>query len=209
MNIYVHYCLYGFSNCYIVGADDSANPGAPRSALIVDPGCIDEKLVDFIEKNDYTVRAILITHDHDNHVHGLKTFKKIYNAEVFAVDPTVCEQRATLVHDGDILDLAPFSVEVFSVPGHSADSAVFKIERVLFTGDVMSAGLVGTTASSYGRAVQSAAIRSKLLSLPGDFVVLAGHGPPSTLEAERRFNAGLEASERAGAQRAAFVRDIW
>lgn len=209
MNIYVHYCLYGFSNCYIVGADDSADPAVPRSALIVDPGCIDEKLVEFIEKNDYTVRAILITHDHDNHVHGLKTFKKIYNAEVFAVDPTVCEQRATLVHDGDILDLAPFAVEVFSVPGHSADSAVFRIERVLFTGDVMSAGLVGTTASSYGRAVQSAAIRSKLLSLPGDLVVLAGHGPPSTLEAERRFNAGLEASERAGAQRAAFVRDIW
>ena len=209
MNIYFHYCLYGFSNCYIVGTDDSEDPTAPRSALIVDPGCMDEKLVEFIEKNDYTVRAILITHDHDNHVHGLKTFKKIYNAEVFAVDPTVCEQRATIVHDGDILDLAPFSVEVFSVPGHSADSAVFRIERVLFTGDVMSAGLVGTTASSYGRAVQSAAIRSKILSLPGDFVVLAGHGPPTTLEAERRFNAGLEAAERAGAQRAAFVRDIW
>lgn len=209
MNIYFHYCLYGFSNCYIVGTDDSEDPTASRSALIVDPGCMDEKLVEFIEKNDYTVRAILITHDHDNHVHGLKTFKKIYNAEVFAVDPTVCEQRATIVHDGDILDLAPFSVEVFSVPGHSADSAVFRIERVLFTGDVMSAGLVGTTASSYGRAVQSAAIRSKILSLPGDFVVLAGHGPPSTLEAERRFNAGLEAAERAGAQRAAFVRDIW
>jgi hydroxyacylglutathione hydrolase len=209
VKIYFHYCIYGFSNCYIIGSEDSDESGAPRNALIVDPGCMDEKLVDFIERNDYTVRGILITHDHTNHVHGLKTFKKIYNAEVFAVDPTVCEQRATIVHDGDILDLAPFSVEVFSVPGHSADSAVYRLERLLFTGDVMTAGLVGTTASSYGRAVQSAAIRSKLLSLPGDFVVLAGHGPPSTLEAERRFNAGLEAAERAGAQRAAFVRDIW
>jgi glyoxylase-like metal-dependent hydrolase (beta-lactamase superfamily II) len=208
VKIYFHFCLYGFSNCYVIGSDDPEASDAQRSALVVDPGCMDEKIIDFIERNNYTVRGILITHDHMNHVHGLKTLKRIYDAEVFAVDPTVCEQRATVVHDGETLDLSPFSVEVYSVPGHSADSAVYRIERLLFTGDVLTAGLVGTTVSSYGRAVQSAAIRSKILSLPGDFVVLAGHGPPSTLEAERRFNAGLEAAERAGAQRAAFVRDI-
>ena len=50
---------------------------------------------------------------------------------------------------------------------------------------------MGTTASSSGAALQMTAIRSKLLSLRGDFIVFPGHGPPSTLEAERRFNAGI------------------
>ncbi|GAB1481537.1 hypothetical protein MASR2M78_03520 [Treponema sp.] len=92
------------------------------------------------------------------------------------------------------------------MPGHSSDSAAYIIEKILFSGDALTAGLVGSTASSYGRTVQSAGIRNKLLSLPGDYVLLPGHGPLSTLEAERQFNAGLEAAEKAGAQRAAFVR---
>lgn len=206
MKIFFHYCLYGFTNCYVIGSEGT---DGIHEALIVDPGCVDEPLIEFVEANDYALRGILVTHGHDGHVHGLKTLKRIYDVEVFAGDPTVCEQRATLVRDGDRLSVGSFDIDVFSVPGHSADSVVYRVQRSLFTGDVLTAGLVGTTASSYGRSVQSAAVRSKLLSLPGDYVVLPGHGPPTTLEAERRFNAGLEAAEKAGAQRAAFVRDIW
>jgi len=62
---------------------------------------------------------------------------------------------------------------------------------MLFTGDVLTAGLVGSTASAYGAATQMNNLRSRLLSLPGDYIVLPGHGPPSTLEAERRFNADI------------------
>lgn len=209
MKLFFYYCLYGFSNCYIIGADEEPEGGGKRRALIVDPGSMDDKIVSFIEENDYDLRAILITHDHTNHVHGLRTLKRIYDVEVFAGDPTVCEERATLVKDGDRLELGPFAVDVISVPGHSADSVMYRVDRLLFSGDALTAGLVGTTASSYGRSVQSAAIRSRILSLPGDYAVLPGHGPPTTLETERHFNAGLEADEKAGAQRAAFVRDIW
>jgi len=206
MKLYFHYCVYGFSNCYIIGTDDASNNKGLKEAILVDPGCLDEEIVAFIEENEYTVRGILITHDHENHVRGLKTLKKIYDADVYAVDPSVCEQRATIVRDGDELNIGSFKVRVFSIPGHSADSAVYEVERLLFTGDALTAGLVGSTASAYGRTIQSAAIRNKLLSLPGNYVVLPGHGPLSTLESERQFNAGLEAAEKAGAQRAAFVR---
>ncbi|HCM25531.1 MAG: MBL fold hydrolase [Treponema sp. GWB1_62_6] len=209
MKLFFYYCLYGFSNCYLIGEDEEPAGGGKRRALIVDPGSMDEKIVGFIEDNDYDLRAVLVTHDHMNHVHGLRTLKRIYDVEVFAGDPTVCEERATLVKDGDRLELGSFAVDVFSVPGHSSDSVVYRIDRLLFSGDALTAGLVGTTASAYGRSVQSAAIRSKILSLPGDYTVLPGHGPPTTLETERRHNAGLEAAEKAGAQRAAFVRDIW
>ena len=94
MKLFIHYCLYGFSNCYIIGSEKASE------AIIVDPGSMDEKMLAFIEKHNYAVRGILITHDHDSHVHGLKTLKRIYDAEVFAVDPTVCEQRATIIRDG-------------------------------------------------------------------------------------------------------------
>lgn len=222
MKVYFHYCLYGFSNCYIlgyekektgteleaIGESTETTPGE-KTALIIDPGCMDEKILNFIEKNEYSIKGILITHDHHNHVHGLRTLKKIYDADIYAINHMISEHKTTLIHDGDVLSIGPFTVQVFSVPGHSSDSAVYKIDKLLFTGDVLSAGLVGTTASSYGEAVQSSAIRSKILSIPGDCIVLPGHGPPSTLEAERRFNVGLEKSIKLGSQRDSLLRELW
>lgn len=203
MKLFIHYCLYGFSNCYILGCEKSSD------AIIIDPGSMDEKMLAFIEKHDYTVRGILITHDHASHVHGLKTLKRIYDAEVFAVDHTVCEQRATIIKDGEVLTLGSFSVEVLFVPGHSSDSVAYHVGRLLFTGDALSAGLIGSTASSYGKSILADALHKKILTLPGETIVLPGHGPPTRIEAEKRFNVGLEATMKAGVQRAAFVRDIW
>ncbi len=209
MKVYFHYCLYGFSNCYILGSGGESSSDAPKEAIIIDPGCMDEKILGFIEKNDYAVRGILVTHDHASHVHGLRTLKKIYDAEIYGVNHMVCDHRTNLIHDGDVVRIGPFVIQVFSVPGHSSDSAAYKIGHLLFTGDALSAGLVGTTASSYGAAIQAGALRSKLLSLPGDCAVLPGHGPPTTLEAERRFNVGLEMAAKAGSQRSALLRDLW
>jgi len=200
MKVYFRYCPQGFTNSFILGTENDA--------IVIDPGCMDEKILAFIEKNEYTVRGILVTHDHINHVHGLRTLKKIYNTEIFAVNHLICDYRANMVHDGDTIRVGPFAIQVFSVPGHSSDSAVYRIGHLLFTGDVLSAGLVGKTASSYGTTIQAAAIRSKLFSLPGNYIVLPGHGPPSTLESERRFNVGLEESEKVGAQRAAYARNL-
>jgi glyoxylase-like metal-dependent hydrolase (beta-lactamase superfamily II) len=199
MKLFFHYCLPSFNNCYILGTDfaqdddEGRKPreAASREAIIVDPGAIDKEILTFIEQNDYALRGVLITHDHYHHVRGLRTLKRIYNVDIYAVNPLILDHKTTLVKDEDVLNIGPFRVEVLSVPGHSSDSAVFKIGNLLFTGDTISAGLVGTTASSYGAAIQMTALRSKILSLPGDFVLLPGHGPPTTLEAERQFNLGI------------------
>jgi glyoxylase-like metal-dependent hydrolase (beta-lactamase superfamily II) len=148
-------------------------------------------ILNIIENNEYSLKGVLITHNHRGHVRGLRTLRRIYDAEIYAVNHIVMDYKTNLVRDRDLLNIGPFRIEVISVPGHSSDSAVYKIDNWLFTGDAMSAGLVGTTASSYGAALQMTAIRSKILSLRGDFIVFPGHGPPSTLEAERRFNAGI------------------
>ncbi|MDR2021174.1 MAG: MBL fold metallo-hydrolase [Treponema sp.] len=227
MKLFFHYCLFGFSNCYILGSDFSSGEeespngefpkresppspeAAPQDAIIIDPGGMDEEILNFIEQNEYTLRGILVTHDHRNHVHGLRTIKRIYDADIYGVNHVIRNHKTNIVKDGDVLNLGPFRIEVISVPGHSSDSAVYRIEHLLFTGDVLSAGLVGSTASSYGAAVQMTALRSKILSIQGNIVVLPGHGPPSCLETERRFNAGILNYDQNKNQRPVFSAEIW
>ncbi|MDR1900469.1 MAG: MBL fold metallo-hydrolase [Treponema sp.] len=204
MKLFFHYCTFGFSNCYVLGSDD----GPVREALVIDPGSMDEQILSFIEGNGYAVRAVLVTHDHLNHVHGLRTLRRIYDAEIYAVNHVIQEIRTNLVRDGDTVTLGAFKAGVISVPGHSSDSAVFRIGSLLFTGDSLSAGLVGRTASSYGAAIQMNALRSKILSLPGNYMVFPGHGPPTTLEAERHFNAGIQFYDQTRNQRPVFKLDI-
>ena len=197
MKLYWHYCRSGFSNCYILGTDYRKEPPLPgekplpREAIIIDPGEMDIKILNMIEDNDYTLKGVLITHDHPHHIKGLNTIMRIYNTDIYAINPLVGKHYTTLVRDGDVVDIGQFRVEVISIPGHSADSAAFKISRLLFTGDSLSAGLVGSTSSSYAAAAMIRALRSKILSLPGDYTILPGYGPPSSLEAERRFNLGV------------------
>ena len=187
MKVYFNYCTRGFSNCYVLGSDDLKS----RDAIIIDPGSMDKHILECIENNNYDLKGVLITHDHDNHVYGLRTLKLIYNTDVYAVNRVIQGQNTITVKDGDILNIGIFAAEVISIPGHSSDSAVYRIDNLLFTGDVLTAGLVGRTASAYGSTVQINNLRSRVLSLPGDLSIFPGHGPPTTLEAERRFNAGI------------------
>jgi len=195
MNVFVHYCPYGFSNCYIMGTDlEDENPA--RDAVVVDPGNAELPMLDFIESNGYKMRGILITHDHINHVHGLRTLRRIYDAQIYAVNPMIQELKTTVIRDGDVLKLGAITVNVITVPGHSSDSAVFRINKTLLTGDTITAGLLGTTISSYGKIRQMDALRSKVLSLPGNYVIFPGHGPPSTLDAERSHNIDITGYEQ-------------
>jgi glyoxylase-like metal-dependent hydrolase (beta-lactamase superfamily II) len=176
----------------------------PNAAIIVDPGSMEKNVLDIIENNNFDLKAALITHEHLNHVQGLRTLNKIYNTGVIAINQNIMDQKTTRIKDGDKLIVGGFTIDVISIPGHSADSVVYKIGDLLFTGDVLTAGLVGSTASAYGAATQMNKLRSRLLSLPGDYVVLPGHGPPSTLEAERRFNVDIFKFDQSRTKRPTF-----
>jgi glyoxylase-like metal-dependent hydrolase (beta-lactamase superfamily II) len=211
VKVFFHYCPQGFSNCYILGTEYEGEAGKSkaREALIIDPGVMDEAILNFIEKYDYTLRGVFVTHNHRSHVRGLRTIKRIYDVDVYAVNHVILDQRAVMVRDGDTVTLGEFRIEVISVPGHSADSAVFKVGSLLFTGDALSAGLVGSTVSFYGAEVQMRALRSKLLSLPGNYVIMPGHGPPSSLNAERQFNAGIQQFDQYKKPRPAFNLEVF
>jgi glyoxylase-like metal-dependent hydrolase (beta-lactamase superfamily II) len=68
---------------------------------------------------------------------------------------------------------------------------IYRIGHALFSGDALTAGLIGSTASSYAAMREVSVIQRKLFSLPGNYMIFPAHGPPSTLETERRFNAGI------------------
>jgi glyoxylase-like metal-dependent hydrolase (beta-lactamase superfamily II) len=175
---------------------DFEDENSPKDAVVVDPGNTELPMLDFIESNGYKMRGILITHDHISHIHGLRTLRRIYDAQIYAVNPMIQELKTTVIRDGDVLKLGAITVTVITVPGHSSDSAVFRINQTLLTGDTITSGLLGTTISSYGKIRQMDTLRSKILSLPGDFVILPGHGPPSTLDAERCHNIDITGYEQ-------------
>jgi glyoxylase-like metal-dependent hydrolase (beta-lactamase superfamily II) len=142
VRLYFHYCPSSFSNTYLLGTDisskDSLSPDSlspesaqqkkapPKDAIIVDPGLMDVSLLNMIEENNYTLKGVLITHDHSHHVQGLRAILRIYETEVFAINPVVAGYHTTLVKDGQLVNIGTFKVEVFSIPGHSADSAIFR-----------------------------------------------------------------------------------
>ncbi|HTX74130.1 MAG TPA: MBL fold metallo-hydrolase, partial [Rectinemataceae bacterium] len=120
MKLYQHYSLYGFSNIYLLGNDET------HEALVVDPAEMNALMLEHIEHNGYALRAALITHNHVHHIRGLKTLLRIYDAEVYAANSLVGGITCHPVRDGDSLDICGFTVDCYSVPGHSPDSIVYR-----------------------------------------------------------------------------------
>ncbi|MDR0539891.1 MAG: MBL fold metallo-hydrolase [Spirochaetaceae bacterium] len=192
MRLYQHYCPQTFSNLYIIGAGHEPADSAVREAVIIDVGAMDETVLKYIENNSYSLKAVLVTHEHNAHIAGLRSLKRIYDVEIYSAGKTVLDCKSNVIHDGDILTIGSnFEVQVFAVPGHSADSVVYKIDNLLFTGDALSAGLLGSTSSSFGAMRLISTIQNRIFALHGNLVILPGHGPPSTLDVERIHNAGI------------------
>lgn len=184
MTVFFHYSLYGFANVYLVGND------ATKEAIIVDPAAFTIGLLDFIEGKGYTPKAVLVTHSHAHHVDGLRTLLRIYDAEVYSSNAMIGEVQCRTVRDAEVFSACGLEIEALSVPGHSPDSIVYRIEKLLFTGDALHAGLVGKTASQYGSRLLKEQLSKKVLNQDDDCIVLPGHGPPSTIGAEKLYNLG-------------------
>ncbi len=182
MKVYFHLNLNGFSNCYLVVNEETSE------AIIIDPGKITEEIISQIEDNHLNLVAVLITHNHGSHVSGLKTLRKIYSPKIFAADWEVAGNETTVISGDGKTRLAKMQIRYMTLPGHTADSVVYGIGNLLFTGDVLSAGEVGSTNSSYSEYILRSNIEQKIYSQLDDVIIMPGHGPPSTLGAIKAFN---------------------
>ena len=181
MKVYFHLNVGGFSNCYIVVNE------AKKKAIIVDPGLVTEEIISQLEDNNLQLEAVLITHNHGSHVHGLKTLRKIYSPKILAADWEVAGNETTVLTGDGKVYVADLVVRFMTVPGHTADSVVYCIEDIMFTGDVLSAGAIGSTNSSYSEYILKSNIEQKIFSQQDGIVLMPGHGPPTTLGAAKAF----------------------
>lgn len=184
MKIYPHYSDQGSVNSYLVGNETC------KEALIIDPGKITGEVLDHIEQNGYRLTAVCITHNHFyHHGYGLRTLLKIYNPKIYAADQVLVQRSGKALRGDCILTIAGFAVECLSVPGHSPDSYLFKIKHCIFTGDSLTAGTPGHTLHSFAAKTLTEQLSKKLLRYDDSLLLFPGHGPPSTIGAERRFNS--------------------
>ena len=182
MKVYCHMAIEGFSNCYIVVNEET------REAIIIDPGKLSLDMVENIESENYILSGVLITHNHPSHVRGLKTLCKIYSPIIYASDYDIAGEDTYLLKDDGTFNVAGFDINYYSVPGHTPDSVVYEIGQLLFTGDTLSACMIGTTSSHYSQMLLASNLQAKLAYRQTDIMIMPGHGPPSTLAAEKKFN---------------------
>jgi len=190
-------------NCYIVADRGSAD------AVLVDPGDEAPLFLDRLADEGLTLRGVWLTHGHLDHVTGVGPVVErtgvpvwLHPADRHLYD-AVPIQAATLLgmsvpappppdHDlaaGDLMRVGKCTFEVRHVPGHSPGSVTFVGHGVALSGDVLFAGSVGRTDLPGGNAATLLrSIREELLTLPDDITIHAGHGPSTTVGAERTSN---------------------
>lgn len=184
-----------------------------HDCLIVDPGLEPEPIFAVIERQQLTPAAILNTHGHADHIAGNGAMKARWPACPLAIGrgdvPKLTDANLNLsrpfgmaitsppaemeLAEGDTFQAAGFALDVWELPGHSIGHIVlvWKEQRPMyvFGGDVLFAGSVGRTDFPDGDFQQLAqGIHEKLFTLPDDTIVLAGHGPPTTIGAEKQDN---------------------
>lgn len=192
-------------NCYILGDPDT------QEAIVIDPGGDADEILEIIRHRGWRVQAIVNTHGHFDHVLAVAEVQAMTGARFLihpaeapvlrdyqplvrawlGFDPGPPPEPDGALREGDLLTVGRARLQVVHTPGHSPGgvSLIDREGRRVFTGDTLFAGSVGRTdlpGGDYAQLLRS--IRHRLLSLPDDFAVLPGHGPASTIGAEKRSN---------------------
>jgi glyoxylase-like metal-dependent hydrolase (beta-lactamase superfamily II) len=175
------------TNCYVVACADT------KEAVVIDPGDDAPKILG--QLTGLTVRWICCTHGHPGHT-GAKEPVKAATQAVTAMhlaDATAMLKSADrYLVAGDALPFGDFALEVLPTPGHTPGGLSFKVGNHVFTGDTLLAGKIGRVdlpGSSPQQMLLS--LHGQLLTLPDNTVIYPGHGPNSTIGAERLGNPYL------------------
>jgi hydroxyacylglutathione hydrolase len=192
-------------NCYIIADLDS------RDAIVIDPGDDAAKILKYVRSRSLRVHYILNTHGHIDHVGANAILRAQLNAPIAIhhADANLLQNAALngaalfgfpftehspdlLLNDHDTIQSASLRLAVVHTPGHSPGGVCFLAESCVFTGDTLFAGSVGRTdlpGGNWRQLCQS--LKEKILPLRDSLTVYPGHGPETTIAAERQTNPFL------------------
>jgi glyoxylase-like metal-dependent hydrolase (beta-lactamase superfamily II) len=190
------------ANCYIVHDEASG------AAVIVDPGDDPGRVLSELSARSLVPLGVLVTHGHFDHVGGVARVARELGVDVYMsrIDAPLLERPDLppargpiepyapdrLLDGGERLELGPFAFDVLAVPGHARGHVAFAGHGLLLSGDVLFAGSVGRTdIDGADWPTLAASLQLLLETLPGDTVVLPGHGPETTLAREAATNPFL------------------
>lgn len=187
------------TNNYVVSDDNGIT-------AIIDCDGNPAPLYHYVEQNNLKVTHILLTHGHYDHIGSVNEVAEHFGCKIVGAakempvftDPALnCSQFVggpiivhpdILVSEGDKVIVGDMEFDVMETPGHTAGSICFIGKDVIFSGDTLFQGSCGRTDLPTGDWDDIKKSLKKLAALPGDYQVYSGHGPATTLEAERRTN---------------------
>ena len=190
------------NNCYFVHREGEYD------AIFIDPSSKGEKIFVKLREKGLTIKAILITHGHFDHIMGANELRDISGAKIYALkeeeellgDPALNSSYKVgksytvkpdvLVNDGDVLEFGSIRLKVIATPGHTVGGCCYYSEedKVLFSGDTLFFESVGRTDFETGDVVALKQSIAKLLTLPEDVKVYPGHGDFTTIGHEKDYN---------------------
>jgi len=195
-------------NCSILGDE------ASREAIVVDPGDNISRIVATLQKHQLTVKQIIVTHAHIDHIAGAQRLKQLTGAPILynqndlplvkmmdvqagwlgIPTPDVAPPDASL-EDGQVISITGISGSILHTPGHTEGSVCLYLpqQALLLAGDTLFAGSVGRTDLPGGNSqklIQS--IHDSLLTLPDEVTVIPGHGVKTSIGVERESNPYLQ-----------------
>lgn len=193
-------------NCYIVGSESN------KEGMLIDPGADDAVILQKVKDLGLDIKYIVLTHGHIDHVAALKEVKEATGAEVaiHADDASslqgqsfVAEQFGIpfqtppppdlLLKGGDSIDIGDLHFLVLHTPGHSPGGICLLGQGVVFSGDTLfhfGIGRYDLPGGDYHQLMNG--IHTKLMVLPDETTVYPGHGPGTTIGAERQSNPFLQ-----------------
>ena len=183
------------TNCYILW-DDSRT-----ECVVIDPGYEPETILQAIHDLGKSLKAILLTHGHFDHVGAVRELFSQTDCDIYLC-PADCKLPEMMTAgplcytnsygEGDTLSLAELNFTVLQTPGHTPGSVCLLCEDAIFSGDTLFAGSCGRTDFPLGSWEEIRKSLNRLKELPGDYTVYPGHGQSSCLSAERSYNPYLQ-----------------